>query len=144
MPVGTSGSWTPNNQSVNQNQNQSITNVSTKNLGNSPISNTSKYQTNTSSMKTVSGVGLSNPNISGTQERRSVYSNSQTQVDNVIMWRQFCIYYHYYTVELYTNLPVIRYQLGSIESYGQLLLILSLMVKEKSLYCLTMISNHSK
>jgi hypothetical protein len=54
------------------------------------------------------------------------------------------MYYHYYTVELYTNLPVIRYQLGSIESYGQLLLILSLMVKEKSLYCMTLISNNSK
>lgn len=47
-------------------------------------------------------------------------------------------------MELYTNLPVIRYQLGSIESYGQLLLILSLMVREKSLYCLSSISNHSK
>jgi hypothetical protein len=54
------------------------------------------------------------------------------------------MYYHYYTVELYTNLPVIRYQLGSIESYGQLLLILSLMVKEKSLYCMNFISNNSK
>lgn len=95
-------------------------------------------------MKNVTGMGLTSPNISGTQERRSIYTNSQSQIENVIMWRQFCVYYHYYTVELYTNLPVIRYQLGSIESYGQLLLILSLMVKEKSLYCLTLISNHSK
>jgi len=50
-------------------------------------------------MKNVPGMGLSsNPNISGTQERRSVYTNSQSQIENVALWRQFCIYYHYYTV----------------------------------------------
>jgi hypothetical protein len=62
---GTTGSsWNPNNQSLTQ-QNQSINNVSTKNLGNSPVSQSSKYQAN--SMKNVSGMGLTNPNISGTQ-----------------------------------------------------------------------------
>ncbi len=137
--ISTGSTWNPNNQSLTQNQ--SINNVSTKNLGNSPVTST-KFQTN--SMKNVSGMGLSNPNVSGTQQRRSVYQSSQSQIQNVVLWRQFCIYYHYYTVELYTNLPVIRYQLGSIESYGQLLLILAMLVKSKSTYCLSLVSLHNK
>lgn len=60
------------------------------------------------------------------------------------MWRQFCIYYNYYTVELYSNLNVIRYQLGNVESYGQLLLVLAMMVKYKSTYCLSLLSIHVK
>lgn len=129
-----------NNQSVSQNQ--SITNISANKIGSSPGSGT-KFQSN--SMKNVSGMGLSsNPNISGTQERRSVYTNSQSQIENVTLWRQFCIYYHYYTVELYTNLPVIRYQLGSIDLYGQLLLVLSMLVKCKSTYSLSLLSLHNK
>ena len=65
VSAGSGSSWNPNNQSLTQNQNQSINNVSTKNLGNSPVSNNSKYQS--SSMKNVPGMGLSNPNVSGTQ-----------------------------------------------------------------------------
>jgi hypothetical protein len=39
--------------------------LSTKNLGSSPVSNNSKYQSN--SVKNVPSMGLTNPNISGTQ-----------------------------------------------------------------------------
>ncbi len=65
VSTGTGSSWNQNNQSGTQNQNQSINNLSTKNLGNSPVSKNSKYQS--SSMKNVQGMGLTNPNINGTQ-----------------------------------------------------------------------------
>jgi len=92
--ISTGTTLSGNNQSISQNQ--SITNVSTNKIGNSPGSGT-KFQSN--SMKNVPGMGLSsNPNVSGTQERRSIYTNSQSQIENVVLWRQFCIYYHYYTV----------------------------------------------
>ncbi len=61
--ISTGSTWNPNNQSLTQNQ--SVNNVSTKNLGNSPGSQNAKFQTN--SMKNVSGMGLTNPNVSGTQ-----------------------------------------------------------------------------
>lgn len=138
-----------NNQSLLINQNQSITNIniSSNKLGNSPGSG-GKFQS--SSLKTVPSSFTSttttntNPNISISQQRRSVYTNSQSQIENVILWRQFCIYYHYYTVELYTNVSVIRHQLGSVDLYGQLLLILSMLVKCKSTYSLSILSLHCK
>lgn len=137
------------NQSI-MNQNQSITsiNINSNKLGSSPGSGGGKFQS--SSLKTVSLTGFNsnsssnNPNISVSQQRRSVYSNSQSQIQNVMLWRQFCIYYHYYTVELYTNLNVIRQQLGSVDLYGQLLLILSMLVKCKSTYSLSILSLHCK
>jgi hypothetical protein len=65
VSTATGSSWNQNNQPSSQNQNQSINNLSTKNLGSSPVSNNSKYQSN--SVKNVPSMGLTNPNISGTQ-----------------------------------------------------------------------------
>ena len=61
--ISTGSTWNPNNQSSTQNQ--SVNNISAKNLGNSPGSQNPKFQAN--SMKNVSGMNLNNPNISGTQ-----------------------------------------------------------------------------
>ncbi len=97
----TSSGWNNLNQNTSSNN---ITSKTNNTLTNSPI--TTKYQAN--SMKNVSGV-----NISGTQKRQT-YSNSQQQIENVIVWRQFCIYYHYYTVQLFTNIYIIKNMLSNI------------------------------
>ena len=74
ISTGSTGGFNANNQSLSQNQ--SINNISAKNLLNSPGSSTqnTKYQAN--SMKNVSGMNLNSntsinvsPNISNTQQQ---------------------------------------------------------------------------
>ena len=67
------------------------------------------------------------------------------QIEGVIKWRQFLLLYHYYCVENFTNFYSFSTFLPSKqEGYARFLLSLSLLVKNRSTFCLSMIAIHSR
>lgn len=58
--------------------------------------------------------------------------------------RQFCIFYHYYLVELFVQLSYIKLTLGHMELVFRLYHALALLIKYKSTYCISILSIHYK
>ena len=58
--------------------------------------------------------------------------------------RQFCIFYHYYLVELFVQLNYIKINLGNLELLLKLYYSLALLIKYKSTYCISITSVHYK
>lgn len=67
-----------------------------------------------------------------------------TQLESIKEWRQFCVYYHFYCVELMLNYEYISNITKKPEMYGKLLLALAMMVKYKSTFCQTLITLNGK
>lgn len=49
-----------------------------------------------------------------TSERKIMVNSPSSQMDHVILMRQFCIFYHYYLVELFVQLNYVKMSLGHL------------------------------
>jgi hypothetical protein len=89
-----------------------------------------------------------NQNGSGSNSNNRSDSCDQkrpNQIENVIKWHQFLMFYHYNCVELLINYQTIAdFTPTKPETYCRLLLSLSLLIKNRNTLCLSMIANHSK
>jgi len=71
-------------------------------------------------------------------------SKKQPYLDGINQWRQFLIYYHFFTLEMFTNFSYIQGLLGKSEMFSKLLFSIASLVKNRSTYCLSMIVMQSK
>lgn len=76
--------------------------------------------------------------------QRKIFNGQTQQVQNAGLLRQFCIYYHYYLVELYVHAGYIKSSVGHVELLYLLYYSLSLLIKYKSTYCISIMSIHYK
>lgn len=75
---------------------------------------------------------------------RKVFSVQSSQMENVSLMRQLCIFYHYYLVELFVQLNYIKLTLGHLELLLRLYYALALLIKYKSTYCISIMNIHYK
>jgi hypothetical protein len=75
---------------------------------------------------------------------RKIFSGQNQQLENVVTMRQFCIFYHYYLVELFVQLNYIKISLGHLELLLRLYYALGLLIKYKSTYCISIMSIQHK
>ena len=80
----------------------------------------------------------------GIGERKVFGGGQSQQMDNVLAMRQFCIFYHYYLVELFVQYSYVKMSLGQVEVLLRLYYSLSLLIKYKSTYCISIMSIHYK
>ena len=73
-----------------------------------------------------------------------MFNGQAQQMENAALLRQFCIYYHYYLVELYVQVGYIKSSIGYTELLYRLFYSLSLLIKYKSTYCISIMSIHYK
>jgi hypothetical protein len=73
-----------------------------------------------------------------------VFNPQAQQIENAGILRQFCIYYHYYLVELFVQVNFIKLNVGHVELILRLYYTLALLIKYKSTYCISIMSIHYK
>jgi hypothetical protein len=66
------------------------------------------------------------------------------QIEHANILRQFCIFYHFYCVELFIQVNYVKLTMGTIDQYLRLLYVVGLLIKYKSTYSISIMSIHYK
>ena len=96
------------------------------------------YSNSSSNNTTTTSINNNQSSSSNSSSKRAA------QIDSTLQWRQYLVYYHFYCLELMNNFKNIQSIIPKFQIFCKLLFGLSMMVKNRRTFCLSMIVMHAK